>query len=136
MAKLFKAIFQRSKVALSLGEPMKMSLVVRSDLKMTSGKIGAQCAHAAVKCYMESAKRKPEHLSAWLNLGQPKVVLRVASEMELNNLITLATGNNVVSGAIHDAGKTQVKAGTLTVVGIGPDTVDKVDAITKSLKTL
>lgn len=136
MANIFKSIFQRSKIALNLGEPMKMSLVVRTDLKMTAGKIGAQCAHAAVMCCMEAEKRKPDHLTAWLNLGQPKIVLRVASETELQNLITLAKGNSVVSGVVRDAGKTQVKAGTMTVVGIGPDTVENVDAITKSLKIL
>lgn len=29
-------------------EPLKMVLVVRSDLKMTNGKVSAQCVHAAV----------------------------------------------------------------------------------------
>lgn len=136
MSTIFKALFQRSKVAVGLAEPMKMTLVVRTDLKMSAGKIGAQCAHAAVECCMKAQKHKPQHLKAWLNSGQPKIVLRVGSEAEVQNLITLAKGNKVMMGVIHDAGKTQVKAGTLTVVGFGPDTVENVDAITKTLKIL
>lgn len=115
---------------------MKMSLVVRTDLKMTTGKIGSQCAHAAVICYQQALKKKPDHLKAWVSLGQPKIVLRVACEEDLKNLVLLANDKSIVTGEVHDAGKTQVKAGTITVVGIGPDTVENVDAITKSLKVL
>lgn len=136
MANFVKSLLGRSKAVLRLGEPMKMTLVVRTDLKMTTGKIGSQCAHAAVICYTQALKKNPEYLNAWLNLGQPKIVLRVPCEEELKNLILLANDKNIVNGSVHDAGKTQVKAGTLTVIGIGPDTAENIDAITKTLKTL
>lgn len=136
MANFVKSLLGRSKAVLRLGEPMKMTLVVRTDLKMTTGKIGSQCAHAAVICYTQALKKNPEYLNAWLNLGQPKIVLRVPCEEDLNNLILLANDKNIVNGSVHDAGKTQVKAGTLTVIGIGPDTAENIDAITKTLKTL
>ncbi|XP_055315968.1 uncharacterized protein LOC129575849 [Sitodiplosis mosellana] len=136
MANLFKSIFQRTSMALKLSEPMQMSLVVRSDLKMSTGKIGAQCAHAAIICHTKAEKSKPEHLKAWLNLGQPKVVLRVGSQAEIENLSKIATEKHIVNGLVHDAGRTQVLARTPTVLGIGPDTKSKVNELTGKLKLL
>ena len=37
---------------------------------------------------------------------------------------------------IHDAGKTQLEPGTVTVLGIGPADEGKIDRITKHLKLL
>lgn len=62
MANILKSIFHRTTTALKLNEPMKMSLVVRSDLKLSTGKTSAQCAHAAVICSMKAQKKKPSHL--------------------------------------------------------------------------
>lgn len=136
MAQFFKSLFQRTKTSLKLSEPMQMSLVVRSDLKMSQGKIAAQCAHAAVQCYEKAAKTKPDHLRAWINLGQPKVVLRVATQGEIEYLSKIAEEKNIVNGLIRDAGRTELIAGTVTVCGIGPDTKTKVDEVTKKLKLL
>lgn len=113
-----------------------MSLVVRTDLKMTTGKVGAQCAHAAIMCVQQAQKAKPDHLSAWLQLGQPKVVLRVGSQAEIENLVKIANEKNIVNGLVRDAGRTQVIAGTITVLGIGPDTKATIDEISGKLKLL
>lgn len=136
MANFLKSIFQKTTTALKLSEPMQMSLVVRSDLKMSPGKIGAQCSHAAVMCYSKAEKKKPAHLRAWLNLGQPKVVLRIGSQKEIEYLSKIAEEKNVVNGLVRDAGRTEVLAGTVTVLGIGPDTKSKVDDLTGKLKLL
>ncbi|XP_031636167.1 probable peptidyl-tRNA hydrolase 2 [Contarinia nasturtii] len=136
MAKFFKSIFQRTSTALKLSEPMQMSLVVRNDLKMSPGKIAAQCAHAAVMCYEKAAKAKPEHLNAWIHLGQPKIILRVSTQGEIEYLAKIANEKQIVNGLVRDAGRTEVLAGTVTVVGIGPDTKAKVDEVTKKLKLL
>lgn len=135
MANIFKSLYRRTTTALKITEPMKMSLVVRTDLKMSPGKIGAQCAHAAIICYTEALKKRPELAEAWINLGQSKVVLRVGSEIDIKNLSKLAYEKNLVNGIVRDAGRTEVPAGTITVIGVGPDTVAKVDEITKKLKT-
>lgn len=136
MANIFKSLFRRTTTALKITEPMQMSLVVRSDLKMSTGKIGAQCAHAAVMCYMKAFQKKPQHLDAWLSLGQPKVVLRTSSQAEIEYLAKIAEEKQVVNGLVRDAGRTEVLAGTITVLGIGPDTKAKVDELTGKLKLL
>lgn len=135
MANIFKKLFNRTTIALKITEPMKMSLVVRTDLKMSPGKTGAQCAHAAIICYTKAMKTNPKLAEAWINSGQSKVVLRVGSEIDLKNLSKLAIDKNLIHGMVRDAGHTEVPAGTITVLGIGPDTVTKVDEITKKLKT-
>lgn len=37
---------------------------------------------------------------------------------------------------VHDAGRTQVEAGSMTVAAIGPGDIDVIDEITGSLKLL
>lgn len=136
MANILKMLFRRTTTALKISEPMQMSLIVRSDLKMSTGKVGAQCAHAAVMCYAKALKTKPQHLEAWLNLGQPKIVLRTNSQADIEYLAKLAGEKKVVNGMVRDAGRTEVLSGTVTVLGIGPDTKANIDELTGKLKLL
>lgn len=136
MSRLLKSIFIRSKVAANLAEPMKMALVVRTDLQLTKGKTGAQCAHAAIMCYEKSHRQNPNALTAWLHLGQPKIVLRVNTLAELEKIAATAKELNIVEGKVRDAGRTQVASGTVTVLGLGPDTVSNIDKLVKHLKLL
>lgn len=136
MRNLFQTIFHRTRVAANLAEPMKLALVVRGDLKMTKGKTAAQCAHAAIICFENASRQRSDVLSVWLSLGQPKIVLRVNSLNEMEKLLKSAKERNVISGLVRDAGRTQLAAGTITVLGLGPDTVTNIDALVKHLKLL
>lgn len=136
MSNLFQKLLHRTRVAANLAEPMKMALVVRGDLKMTKGKTGAQCAHAAIMCFENASKRQSELLNAWLSLGQPKIVLRVNSLKEMEEIVKLANDRNVINGLVRDAGRTQLAVGTITVLGLGPDTVTNIDGLVKHLKLL
>ncbi len=122
----------------------KMALVVRTDLGMGRGKGCAQCAHAAVQCYMRaSASAKGVGgplLAQWLAQGQKKVVLRTASasggEAELARLEREAREVGLVTCMVRDAGRTQLERGTPTVLGLGPGPEDEVDHVTGHLKLL
>jgi PTH2 family peptidyl-tRNA hydrolase len=72
----------------------------------------------------------------WFNLGQPKIVLKVDSEEELERLRKTATDSDLVTALIRDAGRTQIASNTVTCLGIGPDFDEKIDAIVKDLKLL
>ncbi len=129
---------RRSAQATSEGQqPMKMVLIVNTSLQMGKGKIAAQCAHAACGC-VETAERSDagrRNLRAWRGQGQKKIALATNQE----NLIRLerslrSAGINCC--LISDAGKTQVAAGSRTVLGVGPDTEDRIDAITRELRLL
>ncbi|KAF8807213.1 PTH2-domain-containing protein [Phlegmacium glaucopus] len=94
-------------------------LVVRMDLGMTSGKIAAQ--HAALACYKTLRAESPALLRQWERTGQTKVALRCECEEELFLLEAQAQSLNLCARSIQDAGKTQIAAGSRTVLGIiGP----------------
>ena len=113
----------------------KMTLVIRTDLGMSKGKVAAQCAHAAVGCYKAIQKIDPDVLKAWETFGQTKVTVKAdGGEEELMALKEKAQSLGLVAVAIRDAGKTQIQAGSYTVLGVGPGPADMVDQVTGHLK--
>ena len=54
---------------------------------------------------------------------QAKIALKGTSEDQLMELEAIAKSLNLCARAIHDAGRTQVAAGSRTVLGIGPGAV-------------
>ncbi|GET85953.1 hypothetical protein, conserved [Leishmania tarentolae] len=136
------------------GEPVKMALVVRKDLKMSNGKIAAQCAHAAVAIVEEILAFKaatttspqtalsPESASwvqwydAWSASGCSKVALQCPDEAAMMALAKHARQVNLPHYVIRDAGRTQVAPGSKTVVAVGPGPKSLVDEVTGQLKLL
>ena len=119
--------------AVSAG-PCKMVLVVRTDVGMGKGKVAAQCSHAAVMCYKKALKEAPDLVERWESLGVTKVCLKIDSEEGLLSLASQARDAGVVYGVVRDAGRTQISAGTMTVLGIGPAPLDILNQITGHLK--
>jgi len=114
----------------------KMVLVVRNDLKMGKGKIGAQCGHAAVGAYQKAMDKNPAIVQRWENSGCAKICLKVENERELMNFRKGASVRALNYYLVHDAGRTQIAAGSATVLAIGPALVNEIDALTSSLKLL
>ncbi|XP_059829613.1 peptidyl-tRNA hydrolase 2, mitochondrial [Hypanus sabinus] len=112
----------------------KMVLVVRNDLKMGKGKVAAQCSHAAVSAYRQLQVRNPNLLRQWEYCGQPKVVLKAPDEDSIISLLMQAKDLGLTVSLIQDAGRTQIKSGSRTVLGIGPASAKLVDQVTGHLK--
>ncbi|XP_065830910.1 peptidyl-tRNA hydrolase 2, mitochondrial-like [Oscarella lobularis] len=115
-------------------EEYKLVLVVRNDLKMGKGKVAAQCSHATLHCYKAMLKRDPKTLGRWETTGQAKVVLKATDEKELDELSFQARQAGLEAGVIRDAGRTQIAAGSKTVLGVGPGPAQLIDRITGHLK--
>ena len=113
---------------------MKLALVMRADLGMGRGKIAAQAAHAAVAATLASLGGSVS--GAWLAEGQPKVVLKAITAAQLEEIISRARIASLPVQVVHDAGRTQVTAGTLTCCAIGPAQADRIDLVTAGLSLL
>ncbi len=112
----------------------KMVLVVRTDLGMGKGKAAAQCAHAAIACYKDGMRRTPKFVRQWEVFGQAKVTLKAESAEQLVDLKAKAETMGLTAAIVEDAGRTQIDAGTPTVLGVGPGPTELVDKVTGHLK--
>ena len=113
-----------------------MAIVTRSDLKLSTGKLAVQVAHAAVECALDTKKNNSKWFNKWQSEGAKKVVLKVDSERDLFFLRDKAEELKMASHIITDAGHTEIPAGTITVLGIGPAPENIMDQVTGNLETL
>jgi PTH2 family peptidyl-tRNA hydrolase len=114
----------------------KQVIVFRSDLKLSRGKTAAQAGHAAVSAAEEARKHRREWFDGWVREGQCKIAVKVKSETELSRLETAAKELGLPSALIVDRGLTEIPAGTVTCLGIGPAPGEKVDKLTGLLPLL
>lgn len=114
----------------------KMVIVARKDLDLSKGKLAAQVAHAAVECAFKAARHAQEELEEWLVDGQMKAVLKVATEKDFYPLKQAAERAGLCVALIKDAGLTEIAAGTVTVLGIGPGDEVTIDKVTGHLQLM
>jgi PTH2 family peptidyl-tRNA hydrolase len=114
----------------------KQIILVRTDLKMGTGKKCAQSCHAAVSTSDIVREKDKNAWKMWKNSGQKKVVLRVSGIEELNKIITKLEKTHLNYFLVKDAGLTQLEPGTITALGIGPAKAIDLDEITGDLKLL
>jgi peptidyl-tRNA hydrolase, PTH2 family len=110
---------------------MKQVIVIRTDLGMSPGKVAAQACHASIEAY-----KKAQHtdIDQWERNGTTKIILSCNSENDLLRLYQASVGAELAGSLICDEGRTEVKPGTLTCLGIGPAPSNRIDAITRNLQ--
>ena len=110
----------------------KQIIIVRSDLKLGKGKMIAQALHAAIGS-LESSKDAV--VKRWEAGGAKKIALK--SDLKKLKLVeSQLKKEKIPYFLVKDAGLTQIKAGTITALGIGPIEEEKIDKITRSLRLL
>jgi len=112
----------------------KLVVIVREDLKLSKGKACAQVGHAVLDCFMRQDDVKLT--KDWLKEGGKKVVLKCTDLKELFAIQEAAKRAGLINATITDAGHTEIPAGTVTCMGIGPDKEDKIDKVAGQLKPL
>ena len=88
--------------------------IIRKDLKMRNGKISAQVGHASLGIFLKIQKHYP-------NLGDynfEKELFYCPDEEVQNQKMIFAKQNGLCTYLIHDAGRTQIAAGSATVLAI------------------
>jgi len=113
---------------------MKQVIVVRRDLNMRKGKLAAQVAHSSVGIVLDNLQNG--YVQDWLATGMTKIVVSCDSEDELLQLQEQAKQAGIISYLVTDAGRTEFKEPTRTVLAIGPDQDFRIDSITGDLKLL
>lgn len=119
-------------------ETYKMVFAVNTELEMGTGKIAAQVAHAAVGLYRMLLQDETKHcnmLLLWEEYGETKIALRANSTQHLRELEKKAAELGLSSYLVQDAGRTQVPAGSTTVLAI-MGRMDLVDQVTGGLRLL
>lgn len=111
-----------------------MALIVRHDLRLSTGKIAVQCAHAAVTCTVAAKKSHARLAERWRLSGARKICLKIDNLNELQRLAGQAQSAGLVTHLVKDAGHTEVEPGTITVLGIGPGPRRSIDALVGELK--
>ena len=112
---------------------ISMVIITRKDLKLSSGKLAAQAGHAAVNCALTARKLKPKLLEEWRNSGSRKIVCQVNNLEAMKRLYGEARELGLVTEMVKDAGRTEIPAGTITLLGIGPGPRIVIDELTGTL---
>lgn len=111
----------------------KQVIVVRTDLKLSKGKLATQVAHASSEASLKADKKI---IFGWKKSGMKKIVLKGDSKEHLYRLLQESKDRGLVTSLIQDAGKTEVTPGTVTALAIGPASEDEIDKLTKDLKMI
>ncbi|MHA1731604.1 MAG: peptidyl-tRNA hydrolase Pth2 [Promethearchaeota archaeon] len=114
----------------------KQVVVVRTDIKMGTGKKCAQACHASVSASERARIDTPRVWKAWYHEGQRKIVLKAADLETLIRLRDHAKREKLPFFLVADAGLTQLEPGTVTALGIGPADEKKIDKVSGHLKLL
>ncbi|MFX1446115.1 MAG: peptidyl-tRNA hydrolase Pth2 [Promethearchaeota archaeon] len=117
-------------------EDYKQVILIRTDLGMSTGKKCAQACHASVSASDLVRVKNKKVWKQWKNTGQKKVVLKVNSKEQLQDLFMLFQKQNFYCFLVKDAGLTQLTPGTSTALGVGPVSSIEIDKITGDLKLL
>lgn len=101
-----------------LDGPFKLVLCVNMRLKMGSGKIAAQCGHATLGAFKIAQRHCKSAVDNWEYYGQAKIAVKVDKEETMFEIYEKARNAGLVTYLVEDAGRTQIAAGSKTVLGI------------------
>ena len=90
-------------------------------------------AHAAVTASEGTRRINNDVWLKWYNGGQKKVVLSVASLEELEEIMSIADNEMIVTALITDTGLTELEPCIITCLGIGPHETSVIDMCTGHL---
>jgi len=66
-----------------------MVLVTRSDLKLSRGKLAAQCGHAVAECVLKAKREEPRMLKRYMRDGARKIVCETSDLESLGGCLEM-----------------------------------------------
>eukprot|EP00002_Diphylleia_rotans_P022539 TRINITY_DN4413_c0_g1_i3.p1 TRINITY_DN4413_c0_g1~~TRINITY_DN4413_c0_g1_i3.p1 ORF type:complete len:222 (+),score=68.58 TRINITY_DN4413_c0_g1_i3:44-709(+) len=116
-------------------EEHKMVMVARMDLKMGAGKIAAQCCHACLGATRRAEMYYTTFFENWVyRNGQAKIVVKSPTLDEMEVAQAKAQELDIPFYLVRDAGRTQIAAGSATVLAVGPAPASVVDQVTGNFR--
>lgn len=115
-----------------MSEKFKQVIILREDIEMSKGKQISQACHASLEAYKKSDK---DSISKWESTGSKKIVLSSGNQ-KMEDLYSRMERNDIPAYLVKDAGKTEVKPGTITAIGAGPTKESKINEITGELQLI
>lgn len=112
---------------------MKQVVIVNDALDLAMGKLAAQVAHASLSAFLQAGEDARQN---WLRSGMPKIMLKCSSASQLEELLSQAKASSLPSHLVRDAGRTMLKQGTITCLGIGPAADADINKLTADLPLL
>lgn len=128
---IFVKVNLKKKVMKIKNGDYQMVIVVNKDLGMSKGKVLSQFGHG-IDAMHEKLTEYPDLVKVWRNCGSAKIALKGTQE-DLNQIYYDAKEQGIPYARIFDAGKTQVKSGSNTVIVVGPATKKELEPITGKL---
>jgi len=102
-------------------ERIVMYLFVNNDLKMGKGKIAGQVGHAVQHLIQHLVVSPTPEYIEWTRGGLSTKIVCKATQEQLGELITKwYETKGMYMEVIFDAGKSQITAGSMTVIGFSP----------------
>ncbi|MHA1466727.1 MAG: peptidyl-tRNA hydrolase Pth2 [Promethearchaeota archaeon] len=114
----------------------KQVILIRTDLKMSTGKKCAQACHASVSSSDLVRVQNKAVWKNWKNSGQKKVVLKIKTMEDMTDIYNKVIKEKIFCFLVRDAGLTQLAPGTTTALGIGPISSKDINKITGDLPLL
>lgn len=99
---------------------LKIWILTRKDLKLSTGKFGPQAAHAAGTCMVLTERKGSSIVDLYLSQGQAKIAVGVDGEADVVKFVEMCRAADLVAVMVQDAGRTELDGKTLTVGAVGP----------------
>ena len=127
------AVLESDDASVPPGTELKMVLCVVHDLGMSKGKIAAQVGHAVLGCWLAACAGPNAQWLAWARAWHFRAAAKITLKLDAADLDAVAAAAQEAGLphiVIEDAGRTEIPAGSRTVVGIGPAPKELIDAVT------
>ena len=111
------------------------AIVVRKDIEIPKGKLAVQVAHASVGLLVKNASIDTYNdIIEWFIEGQRKIVFKCENLDKIFEIAKNASEYDIPQYIVKDMACTVFENPTVTCIGLGPCTIEKMNLITKDLK--
>jgi PTH2 family peptidyl-tRNA hydrolase len=111
---------RRKRQAVVEVEELKMWLAVRTDIRMSRGKLATQAGHAYSWLTVTALKDAAAAMASYLAASTPKISVKAKNEQALRRIETECKAAGIPCYLVVDAGRTEFGGPTPTVIAFGP----------------